>query len=336
MNATAVAMQPEAQSPAVVSDAGSILAVIGRAASDPATDVDKLERLMGLYERIRAGTARAAYTEALAAMQPNLPVIQERGGILDKNRNVQSTYALWEDINEAIKPVLAAHGFAISFRTGQGPDGRVLVTGVLSHRDGHSEETTLVLPIDSSGSKNAVQAVGSSTSYGKRYTASALLNLTSRGEDDDARTTGGPVRQSSAANKRAGLWEALQADLMDCQTVRQVEKCQQHWRGAEYPKMNAAWREQAEEAFEKRAAEITAADLPGTLRDSLKDPSINDRLRDDLTRNVDACDTAEELHALANDSAFKNSVDRLPVELKAAVRAHWKAVLSQRAVTTPA
>ena len=40
-------------------------------------------------------------------------------------------------------------------------------------------------PIDTSGSKNAIQAVGSSISYGKRYTAGALLNLTSRGEDDD-------------------------------------------------------------------------------------------------------------------------------------------------------
>jgi hypothetical protein len=64
-------------------------------------------------------------------------------------------------------------------------DGQISVTGVLSHRAGHAEETTIVLPHDSSGSKHAVQAVGSSTSYGKRYTAGLLLNLTSRGEDDD-------------------------------------------------------------------------------------------------------------------------------------------------------
>ncbi|WP_409524602.1 ERF family protein [Pseudomonas sp.] len=43
----------------------------------------------------------------------------------------------------------------------------------------------MLLPLDTSGSKNAVQAVGSSTSYGKRYVMSALLNLTTRGEDDD-------------------------------------------------------------------------------------------------------------------------------------------------------
>ena len=41
-------------------------------------------------------------------------------------------------------------------------------------------------PAEASGNRNAVQAVASSVSYGKRYTASALLNLTSHGEDDDA------------------------------------------------------------------------------------------------------------------------------------------------------
>ena len=62
------------------------------------------------------------------------------------------------------------------------------------HREGHSERTMMELPADTSGSKNAVQAVGSSTSYGKRYVASALLNLTSRlpeDRDDDGQRGGG-------------------------------------------------------------------------------------------------------------------------------------------------
>ena len=69
-------------------------------------------------------------------------------------------------------------------------DGKITVTGVLGHRDGHSEESTIPLPHDSSGSKNAVQAVGSSTSYGKRYTATLLLNIRTKGEDDDGKSGG--------------------------------------------------------------------------------------------------------------------------------------------------
>lgn len=189
MTQVAIAQQGQV----IQADAASIMEVISRAAADPSTDVDKLERLLGMYERINERNARAAYTSALATMQPLLPVISERGIIsTDKGKTIQSTYAKWEDINQAIGPFLAAHGFALSFRIGQAADGKITVTGVLSHREGHQEETTITLPHDSSGSKNAVQAVGSSTSYGKRYTAQALLNLTSRGEDDDGKKGGDP------------------------------------------------------------------------------------------------------------------------------------------------
>lgn len=171
-------------------DAVSLLAVITSASRDPKTDVVKLEKLMGLYERVRDSNAKAAYTRALGEAQQELPEIPERGGIRNAKNEIQSKYALWEDINTLIKPVLSKHGFALSFRVGQEGD-KITVTGVLSHREGHSEQTTMFLPSDTSGSKNAVQAVGSSISYGKRYTAQALLNLTSRGEDDDGMGAGG-------------------------------------------------------------------------------------------------------------------------------------------------
>ncbi|MDW9528109.1 ERF family protein [Sinorhizobium meliloti] len=175
----------EQQAPApAVSESAAIIQVIERAAMNPNVDIDKMERLLQMQERIMERQAKASYMAALAEMQPDLPEIPENG---KGHGNIK--YALWEDINELIKPVLGEHGFSLSFRTGQA-DGKIIVTGVLSHRDGHSEETTMHLPTDTSGSKNAVQAVGSSTSYGKRYTAQALLNLTSRGDDDDGKAAG--------------------------------------------------------------------------------------------------------------------------------------------------
>lgn len=172
----AVVKQQEGQ---VVETAIGLLPMIERAARDPNVDVDKMERLMAMMERVEARNAEAAFATDLAEMQDALPSIGERG-----NAAGRYTYALWEDINAAIKPVLKRYGFAISFRT-DFTDG-IAVTGVLSHKSGHKIETTIKLPSDASGNKNAVQAVASSVSYGKRYTASALLNLTSHGEDDDA------------------------------------------------------------------------------------------------------------------------------------------------------
>lgn len=167
--------------PTIQAEGATLLAVISRAASDPQTDVTKMERLMAMYERIEAKRAETEFNAAFAEMQDKLPSVGERGDAAGRY-----TYALWEDINTAIKPVLQHFGFALSFRT-DFTDG-IAVTGVLSHRAGHSERTTIKLPADPSGNKNAVQAVASSVSYGKRYTAGALLNLTSHGEDDDAYT----------------------------------------------------------------------------------------------------------------------------------------------------
>ena len=64
------------------------------------------------------------------------------------------------------------------------------MTGVLRHRAGHEEEAEIELPADASGDKNPVQAVGSTMSYGQRYVTRMLLNLTSRGEDDDGAVAG--------------------------------------------------------------------------------------------------------------------------------------------------
>lgn len=184
---TALAERAECAAPAPT-DSAAIISVIERAALSPDVDVSKMERLLEMQERIMDRNAKAAFTAAQARMQPELPAIQKRGEIENKGR-VQSTYGRWEDIDRAIRPILTKHGFSLSFRTERG-DGVLNVTAVLSHVEGHSDETTLPLPFDGSGNKNAVQGVGSTLSYGKRYTAGALLNLVFTDEDDDGENAG--------------------------------------------------------------------------------------------------------------------------------------------------
>ena len=171
-----------------------LLDVIARAARDPSVDIDKLERLIAMRERVEAQQAKIAFTQAKLAMRPYLPVIDMRGRIVirdksDPDKIIQETaFARFEDIHAAVMPVLTDHGFDLSFKNGLSPDGKVRVTTILDHMAGHSEETYFDLPHDSSGSKNAVQAVGSSTSYAKRYGVLSILNIRVAGEDDDANT----------------------------------------------------------------------------------------------------------------------------------------------------
>lgn len=187
------------QAPAVITESATILSVIQRAAADPQCDIEKMERLMAMHERMQSRNAETAFNAAMAEMQIELPSIAERG----KTNN--GKYATLEDINDVVKPIMQKHGFALSFRVEHVQNG-IKVTGVLMHRAGHREETTILLPSDTSGSKNAVQAVGSSVSYGKRYVMNAMLNITTRGEDDDGNAAA-PKRTVTAAQaaQLAGL-----------------------------------------------------------------------------------------------------------------------------------
>jgi hypothetical protein len=194
-----------------VSESAAILSVIERAARDPQVDIDKMERLMAMHERMLARQAKAAYNAALAELQPRLPMVAERGGITNTAGKVQSKYALWEDVVSTIAPMLSEHGFALSFRVGRDGD-RQTVTGILSHSAGHSEETTLSLPIDMSGSKNNVQGVGSTVSYGKRYTTQALLNIVTGDQDSDGQGGAGEMISAEQKQTLVALMQETGAD----------------------------------------------------------------------------------------------------------------------------
>jgi hypothetical protein len=200
MSDTVVAIKQEAPAPLAQSatESAALISMIERAARDPDVDIAKMERLFEMSERVRLAQSKSAYLTALATMQAELPIVGKRGTINGNEKDnagnktgkqvKMTSYAKYEDVVEAIRPVLAKHGFSLSFRMEWPSPDRVKVTGVLGHAAGHSEETSMSLSIDNTGAKNNVQGWGSSVSYGKRYTAFALLNIAARDEDNDGNT----------------------------------------------------------------------------------------------------------------------------------------------------
>ncbi len=175
-----------------------------RLASDPNVPVDKLKELVELQERIMAHNAKAEFDAAFAQMQGDIPAITERGEIA-VNGVVRSKYARYEDIMAVVKPVLQQHGFALRHRN-TFENGNNKIVGILSHRSGHSEEDEFVAQADTSGSKNAIQALGSTRAYGQRYTAISLLNITTCGVDDDGRASGRTGQPDVQAPKGFDDW----------------------------------------------------------------------------------------------------------------------------------
>ncbi len=170
-------------------------------------DVAVLERLVALAERWKASEAATAFSVALTAMRDNLPTLVKTREVKYKQTNYK--YEDLAGVVEQLAPILAEHGLSFRWRTDTETPGTVKVTCILSHKDGHSEETTLGGPVDSSGSKNAIQAVGSAVTYLQRYTLKAAIGVAASADDDGRGGAGGGYRGEAPAgyNPQTGLYD---------------------------------------------------------------------------------------------------------------------------------
>lgn len=136
-----------------------------------------IEKLMNLADRWEASHARKAFDAAVARAKSEIPPI-----IKNATGHNSKQYADFSAIAKAIDPVISRHGLAYRFRTVQA-DNKITVTCVLFGH-GHSEETTLTGPADTTGNKNAIQAIGSTLTYLQRYSLVQALGLAASVDDD--------------------------------------------------------------------------------------------------------------------------------------------------------
>lgn len=145
--------------------------------------VETIERLVALRDRMKAEWARERFFAALSEFQRDMPTIV-------KNRKADRyRYADLAAIVSTVKRPLAEHGF--SYTTKQTEDSEsVTATVVLHHADGHSEESSVRVPIDVAARINGPQKVGSARTYALRYALSNALGIVTGDEDYDAQSVG--------------------------------------------------------------------------------------------------------------------------------------------------
>ena len=144
------------------------------------------------------------------------------------------------------------------FRIGQ-DDKAMTVTGVLGHAAGHTEETSMRLPADTSGAKNSVQAWGSSASYGKRYVTLTLTGIATS-DDDDGRAAANVKRKSSAESKRDGTSARFNEIKHQFETALSIDQLRELSRtcGDEINAMPEKWASLLSAAWDDRYAELKA------------------------------------------------------------------------------
>ena len=177
---------------------GTTPATLLELAVEKGADVDKLEKLMELKMRWEANEAKKAYVVAITAFKASPPKIGKDKTVSFGAGKTSYKHASLAHVTEIINIALSEHGLSASWTTSQ--NGEVTVTCKITHILGHSEETTLKAPADTSGSKNAIQAIGSTISYLQRYTLLSLTGLATSDMDDDAQGIAEYITEEQAFN----------------------------------------------------------------------------------------------------------------------------------------
>ena len=176
-----------------MADNAALMSAVARAASDPNVDVEKMERLFAMHERMEARAAQQAFNAALSAAQSEMPVMHK-----DRtNTQTNSDYATLDSINERIVPIYTKHGLALSFDTADSPlPDHVRVVCRVTHTSGHSQTYTHDNPLDMTGiggkvNKTATHGRGSAITYARRYLTLLIFNLRTGHDDDGNASSGG-------------------------------------------------------------------------------------------------------------------------------------------------
>jgi hypothetical protein len=159
-----------------------LLGMLGQLATSPSFNAEAFRMIVDLIREEKANGAKEQFQHDLAAFQAECPAVPRKG----RGHN-NKAYARLEDIIDTTRPYLAKYGFSLTHELRQTND-KIAVVAILAHRGGHERTCSIELPLDIGGSKNIVQAHGSTTTYGKRMTAGAVMGVSTGDEDDDGKS----------------------------------------------------------------------------------------------------------------------------------------------------
>ncbi|MFG3926440.1 ERF family protein [Pseudomonas aeruginosa] len=229
----AVAQRQESAAVIQAGESATILQVIQRAAADPQCDIEKMERLLAMKERMDAKAAEVEFNDALSRVQANMGRVAADA----TNNQTRSSYATYGKLDKALRPIYTTEGFSLSFGTEDAPEGMVGMICFVSHRAGHTRQYRAHVPSDGKGAKGGdvmtkTHAFGSGTSYGMRYLLKMIFNVAIGEEDDDGNAAGDDsfrnavlddlIAKAKAAPSSAELQAVWQSGLKTLQAAKDV------------------------------------------------------------------------------------------------------------------
>lgn len=211
--------------PIVQEQATSILQIIDRAARDPNVDIDKMERLMQMHERILEREAEAAFNEALNLAQSEIGRIKADA----ENKQTRSWYATYAQMDRVVRPIYTKHGFSLSFDEADSPKQDHIRVLCYVARGRYKRTYHTDMPADGKGAKGGdvmtkTHAAGSAKQYGRRYLLKDIFNIAIGDEDDDGNGAGGDYITEEQVADLMALADEVRANRQKFLAFMKVEK----------------------------------------------------------------------------------------------------------------
>ena len=155
-------------------------------AIDKGVPVETMEKLLSMRQQLKTEWAREQYHAALSAFQAEQPIIKKTKIVLNKDGKTERyRYAPIDSIISQLKSLIEKHGF--NYKIDAGIEGRtVQATCVVTHKDGHSEQSSFAVPIDPDAYMNEAQKYAAALTFAKRYAFCDALGVLTGDVDDDA------------------------------------------------------------------------------------------------------------------------------------------------------
>ena len=178
----------------------SAVEIIAEMSRNPECDPEKFRAMLEVQKDWEANEARKAFAQALADFQRQAPIIEP------KDRANGRPYARMDRIWRAVRPLLDSCGLSVSWQGCALADGLLRLSGTLMHVLGHSTPIAYDLPVpEAIKGQNAAQAMGSATTYAKRYAMCAALGIQTGDDDDGERAGIGDAVSASQAKELSEL-----------------------------------------------------------------------------------------------------------------------------------
>ena len=255
--------------------------------------VEVMERLLALQERHDAFQARKAFDDAMADLRKALPrVVKSRVvDYVSKGEGGGRVNYKFEDlaeITEALATPMSDVGLSFRWYT-ENVQGGVKVTCRITHRHGHYEETSLVGPLDASGKKNPIQAIGSAVTYLQRYTLKAAVGIAASHDDDaqEASQKRAPDPRQTVDNSRA----VLAGFDSEIQSAASPAALQAIWKRIEASTLSDAQCDELIDIINARQAQLKAKPVPQSALSA--DPFGFDQMERDIPYGDDPRQQAE-------------------------------------------